>query len=246
MKKPLLLRIAVLFVLVDVIAALAIFHQPVAVYVAQFLDWVQELGPWGPIVVVAAYILACVFCVPGSLVTLGAGFVFGVLLGTVTVSIGSTLGAAAAFLVGRFLARDWIEGRVATNPRFRAIDQAVGEQGFKIVLLTRLSPIFPFNLLNYGYGLTRVRFWDYLLASWIGMLPFTVVYVYLGSLAGNLAALSASKEEHKTTNLVVLGIGLVIAVVVAVVIGRIAKKALDRAIVETGNEQQAAGSESPP
>jgi uncharacterized membrane protein YdjX (TVP38/TMEM64 family) len=237
MKKRLLMRLAVVFVLINLIAPLAIYHRDVADYVQQFLDSVHDLGAWGPIVVAVVYIVACVLCVPGSLVTLGAGLAFGVWIGTVTVSIGSTLGAAAAFLVGRFLARDWIEGRVARNPRFQAIDQAVGENGFKIVLLTRLSPIFPFNLLNYGYGLTRVRFADYFLASWIGMLPFTVVYVYLGSLAASVATLNASKEEHRTTNLVVLIVGLAVAVVVAVVIGRIAKKALDKAIAKTESER---------
>jgi uncharacterized membrane protein YdjX (TVP38/TMEM64 family) len=201
-----------------------------------FLQWVQSLGWWGPVVLAAAYTPACLFFVPGSLLSLAAGFAFGVVVGTVTVSLGSVIGASAAFFAGRFLLRGWIEEKVARHPRFRAIDQAVGEQGFKIVLLTRLSPVFPFNLLNYAYGLTRVRFRHYLLASWIGMLPGTIMYVYLGSLVQNLADLVAGRVERSTGQTVLFVVGLVATVGVTIVITRIARKALDRAIAVDHNE----------
>ncbi len=112
------------------------------------MEWVERVGPWGPVFVIGLYIVACLLFIPGSLITLGTGFLFDAVWGTVTVSIGSTLGATAAFLVGRTLARGWIEQKVADNPKFQAIDRAVGSQGFRIVLLTRLSPLFPFNLLG--------------------------------------------------------------------------------------------------
>src|SRR5690606_8718943 len=138
---------------------------------------------------IATYIVAAVLVVPGSVLTLGAGFVFGLPLGIVLVSVGSVLGAAAAFLVGRFFARDWVADRVARLPRFRALDSATRHDGFVIVCLARLSPLFPFNLLNYGLGLTGVRFRDYFFATWIGMLPATTLYVYVGTLAKDLTDL---------------------------------------------------------
>ena len=153
------------------------------------LDWVAGLGPTGVIAFVVIYILACVFMLPGSVLTLGAGAVFGVVKGSVIVSVASTLGATAAFLVGRYLARDRVAKLIEGNERFRAIDEAVGREGWKIVGLTRLSPVFPFNLLNYAYGITKVSLRDYFLASWVGMVPGTLMYVYLGSLAGSLATL---------------------------------------------------------
>ena len=106
--------------------------------------------------------------------------------------------AVRSRFTGRTLARGFIEAKISHNPRFRAIDQAVKHEGFKIVLLTRLSPVFPFNLLNYAFGLTPVSLRDYFLASWIGMLPGTVMYVYLGSAAKNLADLAAGKVEGGT------------------------------------------------
>src|SRR5262249_24071426 len=147
--------------------------------------------------------------------------IFGVIRGFIAVSVGSVLGAAAAFFVGRKLARGWVEQKVAGNPRFQALDRAVGTRGFKIVLLTRLSPIFPYTLLNYAFGLSRVRFRDYFLASWIGMLPGTVMYVYLGSLADNLAQVASGRVDKDAGQQVLFYAGLVITVVVTVYVTRI-------------------------
>src|SRR5207244_1978568 len=112
--------------------------------VADFLEWARHHQVEGVCALVLAYVLACVLLVPGSVMTLGAGFAFGLGLGFAAVFVGSNVGAALAFFLGRTLARGWIEKKVAGNARFRAIDQAVGRQGFKIVLLLRLSPVFPF------------------------------------------------------------------------------------------------------
>jgi len=188
----------------------------------QAIDWVGQLGPWGPIIFIAIYILATVLFVPGSALTLGAGAVFGVVWGCVYVSIGATLGATCAFLVGRYLARDAIARKIEGNERFATIDKAVADEGWKIVGLTRLSPVFPFTLLNYAFGLTQVKLRDYVLASWIGMLPGTVMYVYLGSLAQ-----AATGERARTTGEWVLyGVGLLATVVVTIFVTRLAKKAL--------------------
>jgi len=222
-------RTALLALALLALCALAAFALPVKSYLVALLEWTRGLGVWAPLVVIAAYIVACVFFLPGSVLTLGAGFLFGVLKGTVVVSIGSTLGACAAFLVGRTIARDWIEKRVASNPRFAAIDRAVGREGAKIVLLTRLSPVFPFNLLNYAFGLTRVHFLHYALASWIGMLPGTVMYVYLGSAAQSLAAVAAGRVEGGAAQRILFWAGLAAAFVVAVLVTRIARRALRNA-----------------
>jgi uncharacterized membrane protein YdjX (TVP38/TMEM64 family) len=226
MSRSTLLRLFGLAVLVAIIAAAYQFRDEVP----RLLQWLEDLGPWGPVLLAAAYVPATVLAVPGSLITLGAGAAFGVVPGTVAVSVGSTLGAAAAFLIGRTLARGWVERKVAGNPRFRAIDQAIGREGFKIVLLLRLSPVFPFNLLNYALGLTSVSFRSYLLASWIGMLPATVMYVYLGSALGSLARVADGRGERSPAEKGLFYGGLAATVVVTILITRLARRALSAAV----------------
>jgi len=199
---------------VVLLAAFRYFH--VQELLRRSLAWVAGLGPAGVIAFVLIYILACVLMLPGSVLTLGAGAVFGVVKGSVIVSMASTLGATAAFLVGRYLARDRVARRIEGNERFRAIDEAVGREGWKIVGLTRLSPVFPFNLLNYAYGITKVSLRDYFLASWIGMLPGTVMYVYLGSLAGSLATLGRQGAGRTPAQWALYGLGLLATVTVTV------------------------------
>ena len=171
---------------------------------------------------VGVYVLATVLFLPASALTLGAGAVFGLGLGIAYVSAASTLGAAAAFLIGRYLARDRIAKKTEGNKTFQAIDGAVEKEGWKIVGLTRLSPVFPFTLLNYAYGLTKVPFWHYLLASWIGMLPGTAMYVYLGSL-GKAAGEGGTSGLEWGIRIV----GLIATVVVTIYVTKIAKKALN-------------------
>ena len=144
--------------------------------------------------------------------------------------------ACLAFWLGRTLARSLIEKRLAGNPRFRALDQAVAAGGFKIVLLTRLSPLFPFTLLNYAFGLTKVRFRDYLLASWIGMLPGTVMYIYLGSTVKELADVAAGNVEGGPARRVLFFVGLAATVVVTVYVTRLARRALRQAVPEAETE----------
>jgi uncharacterized membrane protein YdjX (TVP38/TMEM64 family) len=147
-------------------------------------------------------------------------------LGFVAVSAGSTLGAAGAFLIARHLARERVERRAAADPRFAAIDQAVGREGWKIVLLTRLSPLFPFTLLNYLYGLTRVRFGAYLLASWIGMMPGTLLYVYLGVAGRAVAETTAGQRSRTPQEWALFVVGLLATAAVTVYVTRLARQAL--------------------
>jgi uncharacterized membrane protein YdjX (TVP38/TMEM64 family) len=201
-------------------------------YIPQFAQWVHDLGVWGPIVFIIGYAVATVAFVPGSLLTLAAGAIFGLAAGVVYVFVAATVGSAAAFLVSRYLARSAIERRLASNAKFAAIDRAVGAQGRKIVFLLRLSPVFPFNLLNYGLGLTQVRFADYLVAS-VGMLPGTVLYVYYGKLAGDVAALAGGAAPEKGTGYyAVLFLGLAATIAVTTVVTRTARRALKEATGE--------------
>src|SRR5262249_16434569 len=233
MKKSAVVRLCIFLALVAAVGA-GLFLFPIKKELERLSEWAKELGPWGPVAVAVLYIPATVLCIPGTLLTLAGGSAFGIVQGTVAISIGSTLGASAAFLVGRTLLRGWVEQRVSRNAKFQAIDQAIGEQGFKIVLLLRLSPVFPFNLLNYALSLTKVSFRDYFLASWIGMLPGTVMYVYLGSAAKDLLVvisdLVAGNVTEDLGQKVFLLIGLAATVAVTVYITRVARRALDRSI----------------
>lgn len=196
------------------------------------LQWVESLGIIGGIAFIAIYIIATVAFLPGSILTLGAGVVFGVLLGTVYVFMGATLGAIAAFLVGRYLARGWISKKIEGNSKFGAIDKAVAKEGFKIVLLTRLSPVFPFNLLNYALGITGVSLKDYALGS-VGMIPGTIMYVYIGSLAGDLARIGTeSQPTNPAIQWTIRIIGFIATVAVTVYVTRIARQALTEKVSE--------------
>ncbi len=221
----------------------AAFLLPLKQYVIDVLEWTKSLGVWGPVVVAAFYIVACVLMLPGSVITLGAGFLFGVLRGTIIVSIGSTLGACAAFIVGRSFARKWVEQKVSKHQKFSAIDEVVGKQGFKIVLLTRLSPIFPFNLLNYAYGLTKVPLKEYTLASWIGMLPGTIMYVFFGSAARSLTDVATGQIQPGPAQQVFFWVGLAATVIVVVLVTRIARKSLTQAVELSESENERGGEE---
>ena len=196
----------------------------------QALTWIRDLGAIGPLVFAGIYVIAAVALVPGSILTLGAGVVFGIVKGTLVVIVSATLGATAAFLVGRYLARDWVASKIKGNEKFQAIDRGVAEEGWKIVGLTRLSPVFPFNLLNYAFGITRVSLKDYVLASFFGMLPATLMYVYIGSLAGDLATLGAADRSRTPGELLLYAVVLVATILVTVYITRIARKALNQRI----------------
>lgn len=204
--------------------------------IPHFAEWVEGLGFWGPLVFILGYAVAVVGFVPASLLTLAAGAIFGLVAGTAYVFVAAMLGSCLAFLVARYLARGQVEARLEGNERFAAIDRAVGAQGRRIVFLLRLSPAFPFNLLNYALGLTGVRFADYAVAGF-GMLPGTLLYVYSGKVVGDVAALAggaqAADDGSRTALLV---IGLIATAIVTVLITRIAR----RALAEATGEAQAA------
>ncbi len=213
-----------------VVIALLVLGRRLGGIVAPFTQAVDRLGPAGPIAFIAGYAIACIALVPASLLTLAAGAIFGVVWGTVYTLVGAMIGATAAFLIARYAARGLVERRLADNPRFAAIDRAVGAEGLKIVTLLRLSPVVPFSLLNYALGLTHVRLTDYLVAM-IGIVPGTLLYVYYGKVGGDLAALaSGAHPSGGAASTAMLILGLVATIAVTVLIGRIARRALDHVI----------------
>ncbi|MEG5163991.1 TVP38/TMEM64 family protein [Microcoleus sp. AT3-A2] len=194
---------------------------------------IEDLGWWGPVAFVATYNLATVLLVPGSVLTLGGGAIFGLWWGAVYVFAASILGAVFAFAIGRYLCRDRVVKYMESHPKFKALDRAVSQQGLKIVFLTRLCPLFPFNLLNYALGITQVSLKDYVLGSF-GMIPGTIMYVYSGSLVGEVAAIGtqtvyASPQDSAVKWLINI-ISFLATVAVTVFITRIASKALEESI----------------
>jgi len=213
---------------------------------AELLDLMQRkvatFGPWGPVVFGTAYFIAAVLFVPGSALTLAAGAIFGLAGGFATVSVSSTLAAGASFLIARYLARERVRRMAESNRTFGAIDKAIAQGGWKIIALLRLSPAVPFSLGNYLYGLTPVRFWPHILASWIGMMPGTFLYVYLGY-AGKTAAAGGSGKNP--WQYVLLGAGLLATIVVSVYVTRLARKALkESALKDPESPQPAANGET--
>ena len=212
-------------------AGFAIAVLPVQATAFALVEWLRGAGVLGAMVFVLAYVAAALLLLPGSVLTAGAGFAYGPAVGLLVVSPASVLASTAAFLLGRTLARGWVARRIARDPRFAAVDRAIGQSGFRVVLLLRLSPIFPYSLTNYALGLTRVRLRDFVLASWIGMLPGTLLFVYLGSLVTTAsqvakgAAVSAGPWRQ-----VVYWAGLAATVLVVVVVTRIARRGLREAM----------------
>ncbi len=210
---------------------------PVRQYLESFLKWTEDAGPLGAVVLGVVYVAGTLLLFPGSILTMGAGFLYGLLWGSLIVSAASTTAACCAFLIGRTVARGWVADKISDNAKFHAVDQAVGHQGFKIVFLVRLSPLFPFTLQNYAFGLTDIVFWKYALASWIGMMPGTVLYVYFGWAAKNIAQIIAGEASLSTPQRVFFWVGLAVTIGVVVVVTRIAKNAIQGAVA--GSEEAA-------
>jgi uncharacterized membrane protein YdjX (TVP38/TMEM64 family) len=191
-----------------------------------FIQWAKGKGPTGGVVYALFYIAGTALFFPGLPLTLGAGFLYGAVIGTLVVSPASVAGASLAFLIARYFARDWVTRRLKKYPQAAAIDRAIEKNGFKAVVLLRLQPVLPFNILNYALGLTSIRLRDYMLASWIGMFPATVLYVYLGSVMNDISDLLRGRPNTGMAGRFLLWGGLAAIVVLVWWLGRIAKKAL--------------------
>jgi len=215
-----------------VIVALAVVAALIAVirllptdeWLRAIQAYVKGLGAIGWIVYALVYALCCVLFVPASLLTLGAGAIFGLVEGTIVVVFGATLGAVASFLLARTVLRSRIEAMTAANPKFRALDRAIGKEGAKIVLLIRLAPVFPFTYINYGFGLTGVRTLPYTLATLFGIIPGTFAFVYLGS-SGAAAATGTTDMTRTIINIT----GALLALLATIFVARVATRAIRRA-----------------
>jgi uncharacterized membrane protein YdjX (TVP38/TMEM64 family) len=229
-NKSALARLVTLLLIV-IALFLAMKFLPVQQWLENFNSWVGQMGVAGILIFVGVYVIATVLLVPGAILTIGAGFAFGLWKGFLAVSAGSTLGAALAFLVARFIARDKVEAIAQRNEKFRKIDKAMGKEGAKLIFLLRLSPVIPFNLSNYLYGLTSVKFWSYVLASWIGMIPGTFLYVYIG-VAGKAAVTTAAGGEavkHGWQYWTFTSVGLAATIIATLWVAQIARDALRKA-----------------
>jgi uncharacterized membrane protein YdjX (TVP38/TMEM64 family) len=221
---PVLAIVAAIAVLVTAFSVL-----PIGAWLTAFQSWVHELGPLGWLVYALVYAVCVTLFVPASILTLGAGAIYGLGVGVGVVLAGATLGATISFLLARTLLRARIEHMTQGNARFRALDRAIAKEGAKIVFLVRLAPVFPFTYINYAFGLTGVATTPYVVASLIGMTPATFAYVYIGYAAAH----AASGSDRARTVLQI--VGAVAAIVVTVIVARIAT----RAIREAGVEEQA-------
>ncbi|HEX4951409.1 MAG TPA: TVP38/TMEM64 family protein [Blastocatellia bacterium] len=224
MKNRKAIMIAVILLLVGI----GFLFLPVKAWTLALQHWIQSLGWIGPLVFVLFYVIATILLIPGSALTLAAGAIFGLWVGAVTVIVGANLGALGSFLLAKTRLRDKVQEWAAANPKFAALDRAIGQNGFKMVTLTRLSPAFPFTLLNYLLGVTSVRTAPYVLGNLLGMLPASFLYVYLGSLAGETLS-GAATGGATTLQLVLKIVGLLATVAVVIFVTRIARKAIAEA-----------------
>jgi uncharacterized membrane protein YdjX (TVP38/TMEM64 family) len=211
-----------------VLSVVLIFRRlPIGPAVQAMAEWSEELSFWGPLAFGLIYVAAVVALIPGSALTLAAGALFGLLGGTIIASLASTTGAALAFLVSRYLARERISAKLQNNPKFNAIDKAIAKNGWKIVALLRLSPAVPFNLQNYLYGLTDIRFWPYVLTSWLAMMPPTFMYVYIGDLGReSLQAVGGAERVRSPAEWIFLIVGFIATVALIVYATRLARTTL--------------------
>jgi uncharacterized membrane protein YdjX (TVP38/TMEM64 family) len=236
MTKTTLVRL-ILFVLLVALLVVALRQVPSGDDLAAGMQhWRGQLGGWGLVLLAAAFTPACMILIPASLLILCAGYFYDVLPAIVAASLGSTFAAGVILLLGRTVLRTWIVARFGLHPRFRMLDRAVAEQGFKIVLLCRLSPVLPYILLNYAFSLTRVSLRAYLLGTWLGMLPAVTFLVYLGSTIHDLAQLLSGQatdqvpDEVRMLNRSLLVLGLVATLLVTMMLQRLARKALLEAL----------------
>ncbi len=196
------------------------------------LQWIDSFGPWGFVVFIFIYFLTCIFFFPSFIFTFAGGFLFGLLPGTILSLVGHGLGSTAALLIGRYLARSWVWRKFSGNEKFKLMDNAIGKKGWKIVALARLSPVMPFNIANYLFGLTGISALKYLGATVLGTIPSAFVYTYLGTLSEDLVSLEWSERARTPLEWMLLVAGLVVTVVLAFYIKKIAKKALEENLKE--------------
>ncbi len=196
-------------------------------YVEQLFAWLDKLGFWAPVLFILIDTVIVVLLLPGVIFTFGAGFLFGVIKGSLYIITATTIGGILAFIVARYLFSDRLSGFLLTHPQLESINREFECRGWKIILLTRLVPFFPFKLSNYFFGLTRFTLRDFVIGTAIGIIPITVTNVYLGSLAADLTSLMSGTSVRSPVSWVVYGLGLITAIFAVVYFTRLAKKGLE-------------------
>ncbi|XP_010524792.1 PREDICTED: uncharacterized protein LOC104802745 [Tarenaya hassleriana] len=226
------LRVFLLLILLAAIV-LACYSLPVEKILKDFLLWVEEnLGPWGPFALAVAYIPLTVLAVPASILTVGGGYLFGLPIGFVADSVGATLGAGAAFLLGRTIGKPFVVSKLKDYPQFQSVALAIQNSGFKICLLLRLAPLIPFNMLNYLLSVTPIPLGNYLLSSWLGMMPITLALVYVGTTLKDLSDVTHGWSEFSLRRWVILVSSLVVSVILMICVTKVARDALEKALAE--------------
>ena len=220
-------RLKIFSILLIVAAFLLILRAlPVDALLEGLQIWVQRLGPWGPAVFAAIYAVWTVLFLPGAALTLAGGAIFGLGKGLLAVWAGASVGLAVSFLIARYLARERVSAFARSNPKFGAIDRAIGQGGWKIVAMLRLSPVMPFNVQNYLYGVTAIGFVPAVLTSAAFIVPGTFLYIYLGHVAAQAAEAASGGQGRSAAEWGLLAVGLLATVLVTVYVTKLASKAL--------------------
>ena len=188
------------------------------------MEWIEQSGWVGVLWFIVLYALTCVFFLPGSVLSVGAGAVYGFWFSTALVTISSTVGAMVNFLTSRYLARSWMQRKLSHSAKFRALDRAVSTEGWRMILISRMSPIVPHSLVSYAAGLIRISFWRFTLASFIGFLPQSAAYTYVGAVVGRALRTSAGETPHDPVIWVFYCLGLVATLAVTALTTRIARR----------------------
>lgn len=227
-RNKTVLRVALgLLVLVAAVAAISTFSRWESP-LERLILWLRGLGVSGVVLLALVYVPLATCMLPTWPLTWSAGFIFGMVPGSIGASIGGTLGALAGFAIGRFVARDFVHDRLGRRPLVAALLAAVEQEGFKIVLLSRLSPAFPYNVLNYLFGVTDLPWRTFLAASWLGMLPITVLHVYMGTAIKNVADLVQGRAHAPSgAARAMLVVGIVATFLVTIVLTQTARRSLD-------------------
>jgi len=193
-----------------------------------WMEAIQQAGWLGWFLFVGLYASACMAFIPGSFLTLGAGAVYGFWGGVTLVLLGHGLGSLLSFLIARYLLRGWMEKRLGHNKRVRAVAKAVERDGWKIVFLTRLSPVMPFSLINYSLGLSRISVTRFLMATELGAVPSTCAYVFVGKLIGNLTRIGPDLQHHRALEWWAWGAGLAVTIAATIYVSIMASRALNQ------------------
>ncbi|KAK1380129.1 SNARE associated Golgi protein family [Heracleum sosnowskyi] len=232
-------------ILILLIAAIIFvcFTLPVKKILKEFLVWVEhDLGSWGPLALAVAYIPLTLLAVPAAVLSLGGGYLFGLPVGFCADSVGATAGASVSFLLGRTIAKSFVISKSKDYPQFQAVSLAIEKSGFKIVLLLRLVPFFPFGMMNYLLSVTPVPLGQYMVSSWLGMMPMTLALVYIGTTLKDISDVTDGESSKNSWAFLVFG--LVVSVVITMCVTKVAKSALDKALAESNMDCEASEEES--